>query len=128
MAAPTWDEYMAPSLRVLADGEVHRFRDVARAAADLLGVTEEQRNILIPSGQQQYTNRSGWALSYLARVGAVTRPSRGRYEITGVGRQLLACVGRDRSRKMAAFMDALPFTYVEGGRAVGRRAGVPPAG
>lgn len=33
-----------------------------------------------------------------------------------------ARVGRDRSRKMASFMDALPFTYVEGGRAVGRRA------
>lgn len=89
MTAPTWDQYMAPSLRVLADGEVHRFRDVARAAADLLGVTQEQRQILIPSGQEQYTNRGGWALSYLARVGAVTRPSRGRYQITDVGRQLL---------------------------------------
>lgn len=88
--APTWDQYMAPSLRVLADGEVHRFRDIARAAADLLGVTEEQRQILIPSGQEQYTNRGGWALSYLARVGAVERPSRGRYQITDVGRQLLA--------------------------------------
>lgn len=90
MATPTWDQYMAPSLRVLADGEVHRFREVARAAADLLGVTEEQRAILIPSGQEQYTNRGGWALSYLARVGAVTRPSRGRYQITDIGRQLLA--------------------------------------
>jgi len=90
MTAPTWDQYMAPSLRVLADGEVHQFRNLTAAAADLLGVTTEQRAILIPSGQQQYLNRGGWALSYLARVGAVERPSRGRYQITEVGRQLLA--------------------------------------
>ena len=26
--APTWDQYMAPSLRVLSDGEVHRARQI----------------------------------------------------------------------------------------------------
>lgn len=90
MTVPTWDQYMAPSLRVLSDGEVHRSRDIVEAAADLLGVTPEQRAILIPSGQEQYRNRGNWALSYLSRVGATERPSRGRYQITEVGRKLLA--------------------------------------
>lgn len=90
MTVPTWDQYMAPSLRVLSDGKVHRSRDIVEAAADLLGVTPEQRDILIPSGQEQYRNRGAWALSYLSRVGATGRPSRGRYQITGVGRKLLA--------------------------------------
>lgn len=87
---PTWDEYMAPCLRVLSDGEVHRTRPIVQAAADLLGVTADQREILIPSGQEQWVNRGNWALSYLARAGAAERPSRGRYRITDVGRKLLA--------------------------------------
>lgn len=90
MGVPTWDQYMAPSLQVLLDGEVRRAREVVNAAADLLGVTEEQRQILIPSGQEQWVNRGNWALSYLARASAVERPARGRYRITDVGRQLLA--------------------------------------
>ncbi|WOP17467.1 winged helix-turn-helix domain-containing protein [Raineyella sp. LH-20] len=90
MTVPTWDQYMAPSLRVLSDGEVQRAREIVEAAADLLGVTAEQRQILIPSGQQQYRNRGNWALSYLSRVSAVERPTRGNYRITDAGRELLA--------------------------------------
>lgn len=90
MPVPTWDQYMAPSLRVLSDGEVHRTRQIVEAAADLLGLTDDQRQILIPSGQQQYRNRGNWALSYLSRVGAAERPTRGNYRITDLGRELLA--------------------------------------
>lgn len=90
MSMPTWEEFMAPSLRVLSDGEVHRTRAIVEASADLLGVTAEQRQVVIPSGQEQYRNRGNWALSYLARVGALERPSRGQYLITDIGRQLLA--------------------------------------
>lgn len=90
MAVPTWDQYMAPSLRVLSDGEVHRSRPIVEAAADLLGLTAEERQIVIPSGQEQYRNRGAWALSYLARVSAVERQSRGHYRITEVGRRLLS--------------------------------------
>lgn len=89
MTVPTWDQYMAPALRVLADGEVHQARQIVEGAADLLGVTDEQRQILIPSGQEQYRNRGLWALSYLSRVGAVERPSRGHYRVLEVGRKLL---------------------------------------
>lgn len=90
MAVPPWDQYMAPSLRALVDGEVQRARDTVEAAADLLEVTAEQRQVLIPSGQEQYRNRGLWALSYLSRVAAVERPARGHYRITDVGRRLLA--------------------------------------
>lgn len=87
---PTWDQYMAPALQVLSDGEVHRARDICTAAADLLGVSAEERLQTIPSGQPRYRNRSNWALSYLARAGAAERPTRGQYRITDAGRELLA--------------------------------------
>lgn len=87
---PTWDQYMAPCLRALEDGQVKRSREIVQAAADLLGVTPEQRAIMIPSGQEQWVNRGNWALSYLARATAVERTARGRYRITDAGRDLLA--------------------------------------
>ena len=89
MPAPTWDQYMIPSLHVLVDGQVRRTREIVARAADLLQLSETDRAVLIPSGQEQWKNRGNWALSYLARAGAVERPSRGRYVITEVGRELL---------------------------------------
>ena len=85
---PTWDQYMAPALQVLLDGEVHRARDICASAADLLGVSAEERLETIPSGQQRYRNRANWALSYLYRAGAAERPVRGHYRITDAGRKL----------------------------------------
>lgn len=87
---PTWDEFMAPSLLVLSDGNVHRAREINNAAADFLAVTPEQRTELLNSGQPRYLNRAAWALSYLARAGAAERPARGNYRITDTGRELLA--------------------------------------
>lgn len=87
---PTWDQYMAPCLRALEDGQVRRTREIVEEAAKLLGVTEEVKAILIPSGQEQWVNRGNWALSYLARATAAERTARGRYRITDAGRQLLA--------------------------------------
>lgn len=90
MSAPTWDQYMAPSLRVLLDGEIQRSRRIVEGAAELLALTPEQRQITIPSGQDQWVNRGNWALSYLTRVGAIERTSRAHYRITDLGRKLLA--------------------------------------
>ncbi|MPV49386.1 restriction endonuclease [Pseudactinotalea sp. HY160] len=90
MSAPTWEEYMVPTLRVLADGETRRGREIVEAAADLLELTAEQRTAIIPSGQERYRNRGTWALSYLARAGAIERPVRAHYRMTEVGRRLLA--------------------------------------
>ena len=89
MPAPTWDQYMIPALHVLVDGQMRRTREIVDRAADLLQLSETDRAVLIPSGQEQWKNRGNWALSYLARAGAVERPSRGRYVITEVGRGLL---------------------------------------
>ncbi len=90
MATPTWEQYMIPSLQVLADGETRRTRAIGEAAADRLGLADEDRAALIPSGQLRYQNRANWALSYLYRAGAVERPARGQYRINDVGRRLLA--------------------------------------
>lgn len=86
---PTWDGFMLPVLRVLRDGETFQARDIQDRVADHVGLTEEQRDEVLDSGQQRFRNRIGWAVSSLARAGALARPRRGSYTVTDVGRRLL---------------------------------------
>ncbi len=87
---PTWDQFMAPSLRFLSDGLIHRAREVREAVAVQLQLSDSARQELIPSGERRWENRANWALSYLGRYGAADRPTRGSYCITDAGRSLLA--------------------------------------
>lgn len=87
---PTWDDFMAPVLRGLSDGQERRLRELRDQVAKAEGLTDEQLAAVLPTGQSTADNRIGWAASYLNRVGAVTRPARGRYLITDIGRDLLA--------------------------------------
>ena len=85
---PTWDQFMAPMLRVLSDGATRRLRELRElVAAEAL--TPDQRAEVLPSGESKSDNRIGWAASYLARVSAIERPARGEYVISDLGRRLL---------------------------------------
>src|SRR5690606_15724996 len=76
-------------LRVLDDGVVRNRSEIYPLVAKDTALTDEQMKITLSSGQQLYRNRTGWGLSFLAKVGALHRPSRGHYTITDAGRQLL---------------------------------------
>ncbi|RWU84400.1 restriction endonuclease [Janibacter hoylei PVAS-1] len=80
---------MIPVLRLQADGEVRSLRSIRTGVADAT-LTEDQRAEVLPSGSAKSDNRIGWAVSYLYRVGALERPSRGEYRITDIGRRILA--------------------------------------
>jgi restriction system protein len=86
----TWEEFNAPVLSVLSDGVVRTLRELRRDVANACGLTPEQLAEALPSGQSRADNRIGWAASYLNRVDALNRPTRGRYEITSFGRELVA--------------------------------------
>lgn len=85
----TWEEFNAPVLTVLSDGVTRTLRELRRDVADAVGLTPEQRGETLASGQLRADNRIGWAASYLNRVDALHRPSRGRYVITDFGREML---------------------------------------
>jgi restriction system protein len=90
MAIPTYEQAMIPVLRVLAaDGQRHR-RDIGTAVADALGLTDSERQQLLPSGKHRVIlNRVGWALSYMKQARLVEAPKRGVYVITERGRRVL---------------------------------------
>ena len=86
---PTWEQFNVPILTVLSDGTTRSLRQLRRDVADAVGLTAEQRAETLPSGQLRVDNRIGWAASFLNRVDALDRPSRGQYVITDFGRELL---------------------------------------
>lgn len=83
---PTIDEFRPVMLRVLADGQTRRVRDVCELVADHMGLTAEVRAEMITSGQLRYVNRINWACSALTHAALLERPSRGNYAITADGR------------------------------------------
>jgi restriction system protein len=87
MPVPTYDLFIEPILRYLVahpDGALAK--DVREAAADTLGLSETDRQEILPSGLQAvYKNRAGWAYDRLKRAGYATSPRRGFWKATPVG-------------------------------------------
>lgn len=86
---PTFDDYFIPILRVLADGEVRKRRDIVEAASNVLGLSEVQRGRAIPSGEPMYLNRGNWAITHLNKAGVIESPKRAHWVINEAGSALL---------------------------------------
>ncbi|MEO5924128.1 MAG: restriction endonuclease [Bryobacteraceae bacterium] len=81
---------MLPFLVVLNDGEVHYIRDVGDEVSARLKLSEQELAQMIPSGQSSlFTNRLGWARTYLKKAGLIEPVARARYRITERAKSLL---------------------------------------
>lgn len=90
MAIPKYDEIMLPLLRLLADGNPHHQRDLAMQVADHFQLTDEERNLLLPSTTSTYIrNRTGWAGFHLRKAGLADLPREATLQITTQGSELL---------------------------------------
>lgn len=92
MAVPTYDKFIEPVLRFLASRpEGASAREAHEAAALALGVSDSDRQELLPSGAQPiYKNRAGWAHDRLKRSGLSSSPRRGFWKLTEDGHAFLA--------------------------------------
>lgn len=90
MPIPPFQEFHLPLLKLCADGAIHRPREIAPEAADLMNIAPEERDELLPSGTQTtLLNRVNWALYDMFRAGLLDRPNKGRYSISEAGRKVL---------------------------------------
>ncbi|MEP7282374.1 MAG: restriction endonuclease [Rubrivivax sp.] len=87
MTVPTYDRFVEPILRLLVSHpEGMAARAVHDEAANALGLTIPDREILLPSGSQpMYKNRAGWAHDRLKRAGLSSSPRRGFWKVTPEG-------------------------------------------
>jgi restriction system protein len=92
MAVPTYDKFIEPILRFLAENPGGASaREAHDAAANALGVSDEDRQELLPSGMQPvYKNRAGWAHDRLKRAGLSSSPRRGYWQLTTQGQEFVA--------------------------------------
>jgi restriction system protein len=112
MAVPTYDRFIEPVLRYLAlNPQGAAAREVHEAAALALGVSEADKQELLPSGSQPvYRNRAGWAHDRLKRAGLSSSPRRGFWKLTEEGLRYAAShpsslAGNDVENLAIGFMD-----------------------
>ena len=88
---PNYQECMLPFLQLLGDNQIHTSKECVERLSIILNLTEEEKSELLPSGKQTtISNRTSWARFYLEKAGLVKVVSRGKYQITEQGQELLA--------------------------------------
>lgn len=91
MTIPDFQALMRPLLDLHADGLEHVNRDLINTLAQQLGLTDEQRREMLPSGRAKlFDNRVGWAKTYIANAGLIESPRRAVSTITERGLQVLS--------------------------------------
>ncbi len=91
MPIPTFQALLRPTLELLSDRAIWRLPELEEKLAAMLGVTNEDREVLLPSGAMpMFYNRVGWAKWHLDRAKLVETVRRGSYRITNLGVTVLA--------------------------------------
>lgn len=91
VAIPDYQTLMLPLLRFARDQQDHTVREAVDALADELGLSETDRQELLPSGQQPiFANCVGWARTYLGKAGLLENRRRPFFRVTQRGLDVLA--------------------------------------
>lgn len=91
MAVPDYQSLMLPLLRFAAQrGEETSNSEAVEFLAKELQLSETDLKEMLPSGiQSTFTNRVGWAATYMKKAGLLDATRRGFYQINERGRKLL---------------------------------------
>ncbi len=90
MPIPDYQTLLLPLLQLAADKQEHAFRDAIEHLALAFKLTPAEQMELLPSGAQTvFSNRVGWARSYLKQAGLLQTPRRGFFALTQRGQHLL---------------------------------------
>ena len=82
---------MLPVMQVAPDNAEHKFSETVQSLAVKFNLSDDKLTELLPRGTQAvFSNRVGWAKSYLKQAGMLTTPKRGYFRITDKGQALLA--------------------------------------
>ena len=91
MSIPDYQTLMLPLLRFFSDGKEHNLPEATKVISDEFGLSPEERQQLLPSGQQTVIrNRLGWARTYMAKAGLIASTKRAFWQITPRGKEVLA--------------------------------------
>lgn len=86
---PSYPVFRLWTLKALEDGKEYSFGDLCKRVADLMNLSEAQRNQRLSGGRLAVQDRVRWARYKSRRFGLVTYPRRGSSQITKAGVQCL---------------------------------------
>lgn len=89
MAIPEFWRFLKPFLECISDGKVYTIPECADFLSEKLGLSPEEKEERLDSGQLRLINRIYWSRTYLAKAGLVEIPSRGKCKISGEGLHVL---------------------------------------
>ncbi|MHC1631555.1 MAG: restriction endonuclease [Methanotrichaceae archaeon] len=90
MTIPDFQSIMLPLLKFMVDGQEHNNREIADALALQFGLTEEEREEMLPSSRRtRFGNRAALAKAHLKMASLLERTGRERYRITDRGLSVL---------------------------------------
>jgi restriction system protein len=91
MSIPKHNEMYLPFLEFLGDGQTHPIAEIIKHLAQKMGVTEEDRKVMLPSGvTTKFGSRVGWTRTYLGKAGLIETVKRGVLVISVDGKRVLA--------------------------------------
>lgn len=91
MAIPQFKYFILPLLHHLSDDKEHTMKEVEEALAAKFNLSESQLSELTPSGRMTiFSNRVGWAKTYLKKAGLIDAPKKALFKITQEGQKVLA--------------------------------------
>jgi restriction system protein len=124
MTIPDYQTLMLPFLRIARDGLERRFRDAVEVLAEEFALTDEERNVMLPSGTAPlFDNRVGWARTYLKQAALLQSRKRGFFQITTRGLELLAKQpSRIDNSTLEQYPEYLDFKLRRGGQRVELKA------
>lgn len=111
MNIPDFQSVMLPLIEIVADKNIHHFKDVNIELKRYFNLSEEEKKELLPSGKQTiFENRTGWAKTHLKKAGLLTYPKRGCIQITERGLSILESkLDRIDIKKLKQFDEYLEF-------------------
>ena len=91
MNVPKYFEMHKPILQFLSDQQIHTLKEIKQYVAKEFKLTERDMEEMLPSGRQTYfSNRIGWARTYLKKAGLIDSPAKASFRITLEGQAVLA--------------------------------------
>lgn len=110
MSVPNYQDFMTPCLKVFADSkEVIKGTDIVDKVSDNLGLSDEDRSLVLKSGENVVKNRVYWANYYMYRAGLLERPRRGHYKITEEGLRVVASREKINDEFLMKYPDFVAF-------------------
>ncbi|MBF4358279.1 restriction endonuclease [Vibrio anguillarum] len=101
---------MKPVLEAAKNEEV-KLSNVVDLLAEHFNLSEDERTELLPSGRQAaFTNRVGWAKTYLTKAGLLDSTRRGHFVITELGQDALISGEEINNQYLKHFDDFNAFT------------------